>query len=105
MPVDWFPLWLSVRVATIATILSLALGLWLAHILANRSFFGKELLDAVVTLPLVLPPTVLGYYLLVAIGRSGVRSGRRISGCSARRWCSHGRRRCWHRRSMPCRCW
>src|SRR5262249_40075853 len=45
-------------------------GLWLAYVLANRQFKGKEALDAAVTLPLVLPPTVLGYYLLVLIGRA-----------------------------------
>jgi len=70
MAVNWFPLWLSLRVASLATLVSLALGLWVAYILANRKFRGKELLDAVVTLPLVLPPTVLGYYLLVVLGRS-----------------------------------
>jgi molybdate transport system permease protein len=69
MPIDWFPLWLSLRVAVLSTIISLAAGLWIAHILANRDFRGKEVLDAAVTLPLVLPPTVLGYYLLVVIGR------------------------------------
>ena len=69
MPIDWFPLWLSLRVAGLATLLSLALGLWLAWLLANREFRGKEVVDAVVTLPLVLPPTVLGYYLLVVLGR------------------------------------
>ena len=70
MPVNWFPLWLSLRVATLATLISLALGIWLAYLLANRQFRGKEMLDAIVTLPLVLPPTVLGYYLLVMLGRS-----------------------------------
>jgi len=69
MQVDWFPLWLSLKVAAIATALSLALGLWLAYLLANRRFRAKEMLDAVVALPLVLPPTVLGYYLLVVFGR------------------------------------
>jgi molybdate transport system permease protein len=69
MPIDWFPLWLSLRVASLATLFSLALGLWLAYLLANREFRGKELLDALATLPLVLPPTVLGYYLLVVLGR------------------------------------
>jgi len=67
---DWFPLWLSLRVAAISTVLALALGLWVAWLLANRSFRWKELVDAAVTLPLVLPPTVLGYYLLVLFGRS-----------------------------------
>ena len=70
MALDWFPLWLSLRVAAISTALALAIGLWLAWILANRSFRGKEVLDAAITLPLVLPPTVLGYYLLVLLGRA-----------------------------------
>jgi molybdate transport system permease protein len=69
MPIDWFPLWLSLRVAAIATMLSLLLGLWLAYLLANRNFRGKGLLNGAVALPLVLPPTVLGYYLLVLLGR------------------------------------
>jgi len=69
MPIDWFPLWLSLRVAVISTALALGFGLWLAWLLANRDFRGKEVLDAAVTLPLVLPPTVLGYYLLVLLGR------------------------------------
>ena len=70
MGIDWFPLWLSLRVACISTALALVIGLWLAWILANRSFRGKETLDAAITLPLVLPPTVLGYYLLVLLGRN-----------------------------------
>jgi len=69
MAIDWFPLWLSLRVAAISTVLALVIGLWLAWILANRVFRGRELIDAAVTLPLVLPPTVLGYYLLVVLGR------------------------------------
>ena len=68
--IDWFPLWLSLRVAAISTALALIIGLWLAWTLANRAFRGKEILDAAVTLPLVLPPTVLGYYLLVLLGRA-----------------------------------
>ena len=67
--VDWFPFWLSLRVACISTLASLIIGLWLAYLLANRTFRGKELVDAAAALPLVLPPTVLGYYLLVAVGR------------------------------------
>jgi molybdate transport system permease protein len=70
MPIDWFPLWLSLEVATAATLISVALGLAIAWLLANRDFPGKNLIDAVATLPLALPPTVLGYYLLVVIGRS-----------------------------------
>ncbi len=70
MPLDWFPLWLSLEVATAATVISLALGLGIAWLLANRDFRGKNMVDAIATLPLALPPTVLGYYLLVVIGRS-----------------------------------
>jgi molybdate transport system permease protein len=69
MATDWFPLWLSLGVASLATLISLALGLWLAWLLATRDFAGRDVLDALTTLPLALPPTVLGYYLLVAIGR------------------------------------
>ncbi|HLM97841.1 MAG TPA: molybdate ABC transporter permease subunit [Bryobacteraceae bacterium] len=70
MTANWFPLWLSLRVAVLATLVSVAFGLWMAWVLANREFRGKELVYALVTLPLVLPPTVLGYYLLVVLGTS-----------------------------------
>lgn len=66
--IDWFPLMLSLRVALIATALALVAGVSLGWLLARRRFPGREALDAVVTLPLVLPPTVLGYYLLVLLG-------------------------------------
>src|SRR5215213_5346547 len=62
--IDWFPLILSIRIALIATALVVLIGVALGWVLARKSFWGRELLDAVVTLPLVLPPTVLGYYLL-----------------------------------------
>src|ERR1019366_6881961 len=70
MEIDWFPLWLSLRVALLSTALAFAGGLWIAYLLANRQFRGKDVLDAAVTLPFVLPPTVLGYYLLVLLGRA-----------------------------------
>jgi molybdate transport system permease protein len=70
MQIDWFPLWLSLRVAGIATLIALIVGIAIAYLLANASFRGRDLLDALVTLPLVLPPTVLGYYLLVLLGRN-----------------------------------
>ncbi|MBM3793339.1 MAG: molybdate ABC transporter permease subunit [Acidobacteria bacterium] len=69
MQLDWFPLWLSLRVALVATVLATFAGLAIAYLLANREFRGKEALDAAITLPLVLPPTVLGYYLLILLGR------------------------------------
>ncbi len=75
--IDWFPFLLSLRVAVIATALVVLVGVTLGWVLARRRFLGRELLDATVTLPLVLPPTVLGYYLLVALGR-GSPIGRAI---------------------------
>jgi len=72
MGIDWFPLWLSLKVAALSTAFSAVLGLALAYLLANQRFRGKELLDAAVVLPLVLPPTVLGYYLLVLVGRESL---------------------------------
>ena len=68
---DLFPIWLSLRVSVVATALTLAVGLPLAWVLARRRFPGRDLLEAAVVLPLVLPPTVLGYYLLVLIGSRG----------------------------------
>lgn len=68
--IDWFPLWLSLKVAVIATGLSLLIGLGLAYALTRFRFRGRDALDAFITLPIVLPPTVLGYYLLVLIGRN-----------------------------------
>ena len=70
MSFTWFPFLLSLKVAVIATAFSLVTGLWLAWILASRQFRGKEFLDALITLPLVFPPTVLGYYLLIVLARS-----------------------------------
>lgn len=69
MAIDWFPLTLSLRVAALSTLASLVIGTAVAYVLANYRFRGKEVLDAAVTLPLVLPPTVLGYFLLVVVGR------------------------------------
>jgi molybdate transport system permease protein len=69
--VELFPIWLSLRVAVSATALTLLAGVPIAWLLARRRFPGRNVLEAVVVLPLVLPPTVLGYYLLVLIGRRG----------------------------------
>lgn len=68
---DLFPVWLSLRVASLATLLTLALGVPLAWALARTRFRGRGVLEGLVVLPLVLPPTVLGYYLLVLIGTRG----------------------------------
>ena len=62
---------LSIRVAIAATLLNALIGIPLAYVLARRTFRGRALVDLVVTLPLVLPPTVTGYYLIVLLGRRG----------------------------------
>jgi molybdate transport system permease protein len=66
---DSHPLWLSLRVASVATLLALVVGIGLGFLFARRRFFGSSVLEAVCMLPLVLPPTVLGYGILVAMGR------------------------------------
>ncbi len=72
MMIDWFPIRLSFAVATAATIIALVAGSALAWLLAKKHFPGRNLIDSLITLPLVLPPTVLGYYLLTLLGtRSG----------------------------------
>lgn len=68
---DYFPIGLSLRVALSATALTLLAGVPVAWILARRPFPGRSALEAVVVLPLVLPPTVLGYYLLIVVGYRG----------------------------------
>lgn len=67
----WIPLALTLKVALWATLINLFLAIALAYLFAKSNFFAKELLDAMVTLPMVMPPTVLGYYLLVLIGKNG----------------------------------
>lgn len=66
------PLWLTLKVAILATLLAGAAGIALGWWMANRRFAGQSLVDALLMLPMVLPPTVLGYYLIVLIGRNGV---------------------------------
>ncbi len=67
-----FSLKLSVQVATVATVFVVIVGLSAAYLLSRKNFLGKELLDILFTLPLVLPPTVTGYYLIVLFGRNGL---------------------------------
>ena len=73
--VDWSPLWLSLRVASVATALALVAGIALGWLFARRRFPGSTVLEAVFMLPLVLPPTVIGYALLVAGGRRSIVGG------------------------------
>ena len=67
---SWQPLLLSFEVSLLATLLAGLIGVALAAVMARTRFPGSNLVDALVTAPMVLPPTVLGYYLLVALGRT-----------------------------------
>src|SRR3989304_5050528 len=67
---DIFPLYLTLKVSVAATFFSVIIGLGLAWLMARRGFWGKGVLDALIMQPLVIPPTGLGYYLLVLLGRS-----------------------------------
>ena len=66
-----FSLRLSLQVAVTATILMVLFGIPVSYLLARRKFRGREVIDMLLTLPLVLPPTVTGYYLIIIFGRSG----------------------------------
>jgi molybdate transport system permease protein len=67
----WFSLRLSLQVALSATVLIVLFGVAAGYLLARKNFRGKELIDILFTLPLVLPPTVTGYYLIILFGRNG----------------------------------
>ncbi|MGI4849801.1 MAG: molybdate ABC transporter permease subunit [Janthinobacterium lividum] len=67
----WIPLLLTLKVAGWATVLDLVFGVGVGYLLARKRFPGRDVLDAFLTLPMVMPPTVLGYYLLVLLGRRG----------------------------------
>jgi molybdate transport system permease protein len=68
-PQDWTAVHLSLRIAAVSTLVALPFGIAIATLLARKEFWGKALLDAVVHLPLVLPPVVTGYLLLISFGR------------------------------------
>ncbi|MGH8843498.1 MAG: molybdate ABC transporter permease subunit, partial [Advenella sp.] len=67
----WIPLLISLKVAGFAILINFVLGIGMGWLLARRSFPGRDLLDTILTLPMVLPPTILGYYLIVLLGRYG----------------------------------
>jgi molybdate transport system permease protein len=71
MDMAWSALSLSLQVAGWATLLNLVLGIGVGYLLARGRFPGRDLIDTLLTLPMVMPPTVLGYYLLVLLGRNG----------------------------------
>lgn len=70
-PFDWQPIWLSLKVATAALVFAFAVGVVLAHLLASHRVRGQVFIEAVVLMPLVLPPVVTGYALLILLGRNG----------------------------------
>ena len=71
-PEEWTAILLSVRVAVIATLISTPIGIGVAWLLARRDFWGKPIIDAIIYLPLVLPPVVTGYLLLLLLGKRGI---------------------------------
>ncbi len=70
-PDEWQAVWLSLRVSVWATLCSLPFGIAVAYVLARKEFWGKQLLNGLVHLPLILPPVVTGYLLLLTFGRKG----------------------------------
>ena len=71
----WIPLSIALKVAILSTALVAVLGIFISYILARREFKGKWLADILVTLPLVLPPTVTGYLLVILLGKNGAIGG------------------------------
>jgi molybdate transport system permease protein len=71
-PDEWTAVLLSLRIAVVATVVALPFGIAIAWVLARKNFWGKTLVDSLVHLPLVLPPVVTGYLLLIWFGKRGV---------------------------------
>jgi molybdate transport system permease protein len=69
---DWFPVFLSIKVAFIVVFIVACVGIPLGRLMARREFYGKDVVEAFITLPLVLPPSVIGYGLLKLIGKNGL---------------------------------
>jgi molybdate transport system permease protein len=74
-PAEWIAVELSLRIAVVATLAALPFGIAVAWLLARKDFWGKAVVDGVVHLPLVLPPVVTGYLLLITFGRKGLVGG------------------------------
>jgi molybdate transport system permease protein len=69
---DFSPLVLSLWVSALSTFIIAVFGTLIAHVLARKQFFGRTMLDAFTTLPMILPPTVTGYYLIILLGKNGI---------------------------------
>jgi molybdate transport system permease protein len=74
-PDEWVAVELSLRIAIVATLVALPFGIAVAWLLARKNFWGKAIVDGLVHLPLVLPPVVTGYLLLLTFGRKGLVGG------------------------------
>ncbi len=72
-PQEWEAIFLSLKVAAVATVCLIPIGLGLAWVLARCEFIGKSFLNLAIHLPLVMPPVVTGYFLLVTFGPAGAR--------------------------------
>ena len=66
---DWSPLWISLKTGVVATVISFFLGLWAARRVIKKDYRTKSILDGILTLPMVLPPTVAGFFLLLIFSR------------------------------------
>jgi molybdate transport system permease protein len=69
---DYSPLVLSLKVSVLATSIIAVFGTLIAYVLARKRFLGRTMLDAFTTLPMILPPTVTGYYLIILLGKNGI---------------------------------
>jgi molybdate transport system permease protein len=67
----WPPLMLSLEIACSATLLTMAVGIPLAFVISRRRFRGKSLVEGIIMMPLVLPPTVVGYFIIITFGANG----------------------------------
>ncbi|OPY21807.1 MAG: Molybdate/tungstate transport system permease protein WtpB [Methanomethylovorans sp. PtaU1.Bin093] len=68
----WFPLYITLKISLASSLIVAILGTLISYILARREFVGKWLVDVLVTLPMILPPTVTGYMLVVLLGKNGI---------------------------------
>lgn len=71
MDINWSPLWISIKTSFLSTIITFVIGITVSYLMANYKGRYKGILDGVFTLPLVLPPTVVGFFLLLLIGKNG----------------------------------
>ncbi|WP_370575937.1 molybdate ABC transporter permease subunit [Methanomethylovorans sp.] len=67
----WFPLFITLKISLVSSLIVAILGTLISYVLARREFVGKWLVDVLVTLPMILPPTVTGYMLVLLLGKNG----------------------------------